>query len=455
MRKGFLALLSIMLAGTSLVFAEPPSEEKVAAGQTTASQTVAPIPPADTTPVAIRPSPYWPNPLAKLDCLSGGGLIPGTGKSDSTCGPDGRRTEMVWLNAEFLLWWVQNSPLHTPLVTTGTSSGFGILGSSGTSVAYGGNDVDFGALAGVRFSGGFWFDRGSNLGLEGSGFFLQTGAEHFNAASSPLGAPVLARPVINSQTGAETVELISAPNVASGNVAISTTNELYGWDVEFVTRCFQVDCAKLELLAGFRHLHLDESLEILQNTMLLPGGIAGFAGSSVVVPGSVSIFDRFATVNNFYGPQLGARFEYGGDGLFINLLTKVALGDSHESVNRGGATASTPVGGGTTKVVPGGLLVLASNFGRIHHDQFAVVPELNLNVGYHITPLIRAYVGYTFLYWSDVARAGDQVSRIVNPALIPTSQTFGTGGGAPQPGATFEHTDFWAQGINFGLEFRY
>jgi hypothetical protein len=41
--------------------------------------------------------------------------------------------------------------------------------------------------------------------------------------------------------------------------------------------------------------------------------------------------------------------------------------------------------------------------------------------------------------------------------LLPTSQAFGTAvATAPaQPVSTLQHTDFWAQGVNFGLEFRY
>jgi hypothetical protein len=469
MRKGLLASLSTLLAGTSFALAQPPAAEQTRAVESAAQPPAAGamLSPSSTasddgTSGGSRegmphrpPSPYWPNPLAKLECLVPGGICPGPGKIGSPYDQDGRRTEVFWLDAEFLLWWVQNTPLHVPLVTAGSPTGFGILGNQGTRVLFGGSDVDFHALAGARFTGGFWFDRGSCFGLEASGFFLQTAAEHFNAASSADGSPVLARPVINSQTGAETVELISAPNVVSGRVSVSTTNNLYGWDVNFVDRCYKDGCTQVDLLGGFRYVYLDESINILQNSTLLPGGIAGFAGSSVVVPGNVSIFDRFATVNRFYGPQAGLRYEYRGDRLFVNFLGKVALGDSHESERLSGASASTPVGGGRTTVVPGGLLVLASNAGRSHENEFAVVPELNLNVGYHITPLVRAYVGYSFLYWSDVARPGDQISRTVNPALVPTSQFFGTGGGTAQPAPTFQRTDFWAQGINLGLEFRY
>jgi hypothetical protein len=43
----------------------------------------------------------------------------------------------------------------------------------------------------------------------------------------------------------------------------------------------------------------------------------------------------------------------------------------------------------------------------------------------------------------------------VNTALVPTSSQFGTQGGPAQPTFLLQRTEFWAQGVNFGLEFRY
>jgi hypothetical protein len=68
---------------------------------------------------------------------------------------------------------------------------------------------------------------------------------------------------------------------------------------------------------------------------------------------------------------------------------------------------------------------------------------------------VRAMVGYNFLYWSSVVRASDQVNRIVNPTQVPSSQAFGVAVGPAQPRSDLRSTDFWAQGLNFGLEFRY
>jgi hypothetical protein len=72
-----------------------------------------------------------------------------------------------------------------------------------------------------------------------------------------------------------------------------------------------------------------------------------------------------------------------------------------------------------------------------------------------LTPSIHATVGYTLLYYSNVARPGDQINRALNPSQLPTSQSAVVATGAAQPSFLFRDTDFWAQGISFGLEFRY
>jgi len=70
---------------------------------------------------------------------------------------------------------------------------------------------------------------------------------------------------------------------------------------------------------------------------------------------------------------------------------------------------------------PAGLLARPSNSGRSSRDAFAAVPECAVTLGYRVTRWLRATVGYSFLYWSDVARPGDQIDRGLDRRQIPTS----------------------------------
>ncbi|MEI8380327.1 MAG: BBP7 family outer membrane beta-barrel protein [Planctomycetota bacterium] len=109
---------------------------------------------------------------------------------------------------------------------------------------------------------------------------------------------------------------------------------------------------------------------------------------------------------------------------------------------------------GTSVTQNGGLLALPTNIGSYSRDQFSVVPEVGLNVGRQLTDNVRVYVGYTLIYWSSVVRPGDQIDPVINPTQLPTPTGPGTLVGPARPAFAFHDTDFWAQGINFGLEFR-
>src|SRR5262249_15174735 len=82
------------------------------------------------------------------------------------------------------------------------------------------------------------------------------------------------------------------------------------------------------------------------------------------------------------------------------------LGSTAEVVDVAGSTVIAPPGQVPT-VGNGGLLAQPTNSGHFSRDQFAVVPEVGINVGYQVTEHLRAFVGYSFLYWSNVARPGD------------------------------------------------
>lgn len=141
----------------------------------------------------------------------------------------------------------------------------------------------------------------------------------------------------------------------------------------------------------------------------------------------------------------------------MDATIKVALGNNHETSNINGVTTVTNgafgfVSGGT----PGGIFAQPSNIGRHSRDMFAVVPEVNFKVGYQMGQHVRPFVGYNFLYLSEALRPGDQLNRNINPTTnFPFFVPPGSATGAPSPLPGFRGSDFWAQGVNFGIEIRY
>ena len=64
-------------------------------------------------------------------------------------------------------------------------------------------------------------------------------------------------------------------------------------------------------------------------------------------------------------------------------------------------------------------------------------------------------MGYDFLFINETARPGSQINLNVNTALVPSSPNFGSAVGASEPSRLTKRDEFWAQGIQFGIEFRY
>jgi hypothetical protein len=361
-------------------------------------------------------------------------------------GPAAPTDDRVWFGAEFLLWWIKNDHVP-PLVTTSPPSSTGTLGQPGTVVLFGpDSDLTRSPIPGGRFTAGGWLDDCRNIGLEGSYFFLAPRGNGFEASGdgSP-NSPVLARPFFNTSTGREDSELVAFPKVLAGSVRVDPSSRLQGFEVNALYNLCCCCNYRIDALAGFRYLDLDEGLGITEDLTVLPG-VPVLGGTRFVVQ------DSFGAHNQFYGGQLGLRATASQGRFFAVANLKVALGECEEGVDISGFTQITrPTGAVSTQ--PGGLLALPSNSGHFFSERFAVVPEGSFTLGYQVTDNLSISIGYTFLYWSRVARPGDQIDRAINPAALPIS-------GAPavpssRPAFSFNETDFWAQGLTFGLELRF
>ncbi len=355
---------------------------------------------------------------------------------------------LVWVGAEYLLWGMKNAPAPA-LVTAGPPGSAGILGQPGTVTLFGpGSDLTGSLRSGARFTAGFWCDDDQTFGLEGSYFFLAAQTRAFDAGGT--GAPgslVVARPFFNALTGRADSEVVAAPGAVAGVVGVAASSLLQGCDVNTVCNLSCSGHYRLDALAGFRYLDLNEGLGITENLTGLPAGALG-AGSNFLLG------DRFDTHNQFYGGQVGIRGEGSSGRLFATLAARLALGDTHQTSDVNGVTFNSSAAPGSPPLV-GGLLALPSNSGHFTRDRFTVVPELNLGVGVTVAHGVRVSVGYTLLYWSGVLRPGDQVDRAVNPAALPINGGPAGAMNPVRPAVVFKESDFWAQGLNVALEFRY
>jgi hypothetical protein len=366
----------------------------------------------------------------------------------------GRRYPAVWASADYLLWFVRSGPVNGPLVTTGSPLDKvpAALGQPNTQAIFGNSPLDYNPLSGARFNLGVRI--APNVGIEGNYFLLERGAATFNMASDAAGTPLFGRPFFDTFLGIPNSALTSAPGAFAGSTTIASHTHLQGYELNLAGNLVQNPGMRFDVLAGFRALDLNEDL-LFQDAFPPPGTINFNFGPAVVPPGATVIdFDKFRTTNHFYGGQAGGRLQWFYGRFSVGMTAKLALGGTQQLAIIDGAS-SLLVPGMATMTLPGGVLAQTSNIGRYYRDQFSVVPEGQLNFGWQVRPQVRVNVGYTFLYWSNVLRPGAQIDRNVNSSLIPTSQTFGMGAPGGPPFFSFHSSDFWAQGVNFGVQIAY
>jgi hypothetical protein len=360
--------------------------------------------------------------------------------SAQTPGGDGARFSA---SAEYLLWWLKDSPAAPPLLSTGT------LGDPDFSVVFGARDYDTGAQPGGRFTVGYRFDR--DWALEGMGFFLtSTSATRTVSSSGAPGSTRLVIPIFRVDENREWRLTMASPGDFAGDVRESLGNSLHGVELNVARRIAGADGWRLDVLGGARYLRLRETLSL--------------AGSSVALdaPDVFDVTDVFETTNRFYGAQGGIKAEYARDRWFAQASAKVALGVMRESLDVSGTLVTNDFNDlGAPQTFIGGVFTQPSNIGRYRRDRFAVVPEVALRVGYRLTSWASLFVGYTFLYASTVARPGDQIDRGVNttqamafqaPQTPPPSPTLT---GPARPAASVRDSDFWVQGVSAGISFSY
>ena len=86
-------------------------------------------------------------------------------------------------------------------------------------------------------------------------------------------------------------------------------------------------------------------------------------------------------------------------------------------------------------VTDSGLLVQSTNRGIFERDTFSTLSEAGLALRRQFACGLAARFGYSFIHWSDVLRAGEQIDLMINPTQIPP----GTLEGEARPATSVFH----------------
>jgi hypothetical protein len=396
-------------------------------------------PPPYSVPEPPSQAPYNPPPqpaiVLERDTLVG---IP-------CCGPDYPR---VWADFDFLLWWLKPNAISVPLITSthtpedlAANLTAGGIADPNAFVLFGVQNFGNEASYGGRLTFGVAMNTDGSQYIEASGFFLPTEADHFNAQSNAgNGNPALGLSYIHVFPGppTESAAIVAGPfngGLLSGYVQIANQTEMWGAEANFynliASRCY----GDFYFLAGGRFIYLKDDLSI----------------EAVTNPpdGRGSTLDVFKTRNDFYGGQVGLRHVLENEWWRLQTTVKFGFGETHETLDISGSSVLPPVSAGST--LPGGFYTASSNIGQTTQNRFGFVEETGVNLTYKMCDNVQLTLGYTFLFWNNVYRTGNQIDRNINPALNPAFSPFTPAGGPAVPARLNAESSFWAQGVNVGL----
>lgn len=431
----------------------------------TSGQTMPPPRPIPGAPPMVTESR---DPISRLP----GVLVPSCGPEGYHCpvpcveeplfgGLPGRRAidrlrpgDQAWATAELLLWWTRSSQVP-PLVTTSSPQFNGVPGLGDTQTLLGGTFSDS-FHVGARLGFGFWFGENQCRGVEARLFFLSPSQSDFTASVPPF--PLLGRPFFNVNPNTPGIgfgpaaEVVAGPGVATGAVSAVMETTVWGAEVNYRRFLCGDPCRRIDFLAGYRYLGVNEKLTITETFARVPG-----SDMTIGTPAQFGVItDQFRTQNSFHGGQIGLAGEWRCGRWFLDSRASVAFGCVNQSVDISGSQVLM-FPNGQTAVVPGGLLAVpGANIGNFEQNKFAVVPEVGVNLGYHLTQNFRVFIGYNFLYLSSVLRPGEAIDPRIDAARVPNLLPPGT---APiavvRPLPQLSTSGFFVQGINFGLTYRW
>ncbi|HBJ37468.1 MAG TPA: hypothetical protein DDZ51_22475 [Planctomycetaceae bacterium] len=311
----------------------------------------------------------------------------------------------VWMKAEFLLWFPQErntpplgvrnaQPLVPALTLSPTATPFGDSFGGDLVPGFRGDIGRYFADGDFGIGGRVWVlgDDEDDLNFGGSGLGQSLGVPFFNTNPDPLffGENAV---FIGFNDGAPQNE---------GNVAVRSTLSIVAAEIYGRALLSKSKNHRFEMLGGYSHFNISDDLNIniqTTNTAALQ-----------------TVFnDSFSTRNEFHGGQIGSEISVSRGRWTASSLTKVHLGNMAQRINVQGNTAQGVLPAVPAVVAGQGLFARGEvlDLNGFKRDVFAFAPEMNLKVGYQFRDHVNLHVGYTFVYWNDIALAGDQMDRSV------------------------------------------
>jgi hypothetical protein len=366
---------------------------------------------------------------------------------------------VVSVDAEALLWLIPNrrppSGLAVPDALGAASSGaFNSLGDE---------HLNRHMVPGARVALGYWWmsdnpwvpgGRLPMLGVETRFLFVGERSVSFTDDRSPT----LVRPFFNLNTGMESGVVVATPGLATGFLSATASERIWGSEVNLWSNLhfdWPGTTCSIEGMVGVRYLELNEGIQIVRSSVFAANPV-GFPDFAFLAGNRITEQESIAGQNRFVGGQVGVRANVMFDCAILTTQLQLAAGDTNERINFQGAQRRI-LPTGQSIVSPGALFALPSNIGNHCRDEFTLMPEIGVKLAFPINEHLTLAAGFSTLYWSRIARPGQQVDRSVDVTQIPSfpGAAAAMPTGLARPSVPFNQTDLWLMGISVSAEFKW
>lgn len=392
-------------------------------------------------------------------CDSGCGVSSCDGGCDSyghqkrkICGIFDSCGHNTWAQAEMLLWFTPDRDMPA-LVTTSNPGSFPIIPHAGqpnpnnVQVVFG-DDIEGELSAGFRLDLGMWLT--DNVGVGGRFWALAENNDSYfgigdgginGTPSTSIGIPFFATDINNNDAVIINRDGSAAVGDSgfAGFVGAESELEVYGAELYSRVRFSCSKTCRLDFIGGYSHFEIDDTLRMLS------------ARVNVENPATLrtrTYDDFFECKNQFDGGQVGFEMVITRGRWMARSLTKVHLGNMQQRVTIAGVSTDDPdgPGAGATTVTSGGIFA-QGNQGVYERDVFSFAPEANFKLGYRLRDNMLLSVGYSFIYWDNVALNGDVIDNEISNIL-----NLNTGAPSlPRPEFAFDDSSLWVQGLDLGV----
>lgn len=346
------------------------------------------------------------------------------------CNPCPTPLPCVWMSAEFLNWNMRGSTIPT-LVISGPQ---GVAVPSNSPLAreeYGGRILG-GLQTGVRARAGVWLDSTEGFGLDFGFIWLSDATENYTSDINSTRS--LSRPIFNSLTNTNQVVIIDNDPAINGQISVASRSSFWGGEANTRQVFLNTGSFRLDGYLGYRYLNLTDEMDITQ----IRATQAGVVTSTFV--------DRFKTVNQFHGGQLGLIGEMNFGRLSIGVRGGAAVGFTFERTTIEGFSQV-----GATNF-NNGVLTQSSNIGETTNNRFTVIPHAGGTVGFDLNKYMRVFGGYDLLIWTNPTRVGNVIDPTLNPTVVPGN---GPVIGTPRPSNPNGTSTLWLHGWSAGVQFKW